>query len=166
MIVLRCAVPEKNRVSMLWLEWVIQAGRIIDFRQRGSVACRPFPYALPLDGMSNIRCGSSFSLQMLLDSSMYGLVTLRICPHSDMFTIHRKKNVTEYCVDVRERRTRCPCQMSSRCLHGIFYTRLALLLVFMTSQVFSCFTHIITMFANSSPKPATMCVQADCIIIP
>ncbi|KAL3155606.1 hypothetical protein ABBQ38_010860 [Trebouxia sp. C0009 RCD-2024] len=49
------SVPEKHRVSMLWLEWVIQSGRIIDFQHRGSVACRPFPFALPLPGMSDIR---------------------------------------------------------------------------------------------------------------
>lgn len=50
-----CAVPEKQRVSMLWLEWVIQSGQIIPYQPRGSVACRPFPYALPLPGMADIR---------------------------------------------------------------------------------------------------------------
>ncbi len=49
------AVPEKQRVSMLWLEWVIQSGSIIPYQPRGSVACRPFPYSLPLSGMTNIR---------------------------------------------------------------------------------------------------------------
>ena len=50
---------------MLWLEWVIQSGRMIDFQVRGSVACRPFPFALPLSGMSNIRFAPSSYLQML-----------------------------------------------------------------------------------------------------
>ncbi|KAL0048805.1 hypothetical protein WJX82_011551 [Trebouxia sp. C0006] len=49
------SVPEKQRVSMLWLEWVIQSGSIIPYQPRGSVACRPFPYSLPLPGMTNIR---------------------------------------------------------------------------------------------------------------
>ena len=50
------AVPEKQRVSMLWLEWVIASGRIVPYQARGSVACRPFPFPLPLPGMSDIRC--------------------------------------------------------------------------------------------------------------
>ncbi|DBA89074.1 hypothetical protein WJX77_001689 [Trebouxia sp. C0004] len=49
------SVPEKQRVSMLWLEWVIQSGQIIPYQPRGSVACRPFPYSLPLPGMTDIR---------------------------------------------------------------------------------------------------------------
>ena len=62
------AVPEKQRVSMLWLEWVTESGRIIPYQQRGSVACRPFPYTLPLPGMSNIRCMSYLILASLQDS--------------------------------------------------------------------------------------------------
>ena len=79
MLDFECAVAENNRVSMLWLEWVVQSGCIIDFRQRGSVACRPFPYALPLDGMSDIRFATS--LQTLVDCSRYdACFTLRVCP--------------------------------------------------------------------------------------
>lgn len=52
---------------MLWLEWVIQSGRMIDFQLRGSVACRPFPFALPLPGLANIRCGASTDMAELWD---------------------------------------------------------------------------------------------------
>lgn len=67
------SVPEKQRVSMLWLEWVIQSGRMIPFQPRGSVACRPFPFALPLPGMSDIRCSSCHTLlqQQLLHTQWY-----------------------------------------------------------------------------------------------
>lgn len=49
------AVPERHRVSMLWLEWVGETGTFIPYQPRGSVACRPFPFPLPMPGMANVK---------------------------------------------------------------------------------------------------------------
>lgn len=40
---------------MLWLEWVAQSGTFIPYQPRGSVTCRPFPFPLPMPGMSNVK---------------------------------------------------------------------------------------------------------------
>lgn len=40
---------------MLWLEWVGETGSFIPYQERGSVACRPFPFPLPMPGMSDVK---------------------------------------------------------------------------------------------------------------
>lgn len=153
-------------MSMLWLEWVVQSGCIIDFRQRGSVACRPFPYALPLDGMSNIRYGSLFSLQRLVDRSMHGpCLMLRVCPYKTHVLYIELRMSLKIVLRVRNKMSNVQQMSAWNLLHTSCslagFSRPARSLVASPNLSPS-----LQIPVQNLPQWKLVRVQADCIIIP